>query len=686
MNWIYYILEANLYLVVFYLMYKLLLQGTTFYSANRYFLVCSIAAAFTIPLLQLGFLKPQALITTELEYYDIPLETLEIETIETQSALTIENYVVYTYIALSVCLGLKFLLAIAKITKLYFANRKHKSAKYTLVELPTEQSAFSFFNVLFIHPSMAKNDAILTHEKIHIREKHSFDIILLELLKIICWFNPIVYFIKNDLRLLHEYIADENTTAATISKHEYAMFLIENSIGAFSPSLVNQFFNQSILKSRINMLNKEKTANWARLKYLLAVPLGGALLCVSTLAFSKSYGYVDLFSGRVNSEQASQKVIDEVQMAKDGRYSPSYVFDDNGVYKSLEKRLIVINGVAIKDNNKYYGSNNADKILFLKAKDAITKYGTRGKHGVVEIYGRKSVLTYQPPYVIADTAKFPAPKMQASETPNLSPKPPKAKRDQVKFPPPRVEKQPARFLPENQTAFYPRNGYKNKKLTQVDKRHIVINGLAVEDNGKFYGVTNADKIVILNPDEATKVYGAKKGRYGAVQISGNVKATGLVEPPPSLYKSPIEIDRTKGDLLSFSKISEIKALTVYDRWGKVIYNNSNYNDDWNTKKGNYDNYDGKELASGTYYYFLKVNEAPEKSMRGSFFIKVQGLKVTPNDNLSKTVAIKKITSGSATGKSEVTTAKSTFEKANNAFIKAWTFYKPKVQENSNEGC
>ncbi|RZJ74588.1 MAG: hypothetical protein EOO47_20930 [Flavobacterium sp.] len=144
MNWIYYILEANLYLVVFYLMYKLLLQGTTFYNANRYFLVCSIAAAFAIPLLQLGFLKPEALITTELEYYDIPLETLEIETIETQSALTIEDYVVYTYIALSVCLGLKFLLAIAKITKLYFANRKHKSGKYTLVELPTEQSAFIF--------------------------------------------------------------------------------------------------------------------------------------------------------------------------------------------------------------------------------------------------------------------------------------------------------------------------------------------------------------------------------------------------------------------------------------------------------------------------------------------------------------------------------------------------------------
>ncbi|RZL38864.1 MAG: hypothetical protein EOP00_28200, partial [Pedobacter sp.] len=202
MNWIYYILEANLYLVAFYLMYKLLLAGTTFYNANRYFLICSIVVASTIPLLQVGFLKPQALITPEFEYYDIPIETLEIKPIEKQSALQIEDYVVYAYIALSVCLGLKFLLAIAKIIKLYFANRKHKSGKYTLVELPTEQSAFSFFNVLFIHPSMAKNDAILTHEKIHIREKHSFDIVLLELLKIICWFNPIVYFIKNDLRLL----------------------------------------------------------------------------------------------------------------------------------------------------------------------------------------------------------------------------------------------------------------------------------------------------------------------------------------------------------------------------------------------------------------------------------------------------------------------------------------------------
>ena len=185
------------------------------------------------------------------------------------------------------------------------------------------------------------------------------------------------------------------------------------------------------------MLNKEKTANWARLKYLLAVPLGLGLLCASTLGFSKSYSYLEIGQQKVGAEQTPQKVLDETDLAKRGFYSPSYIFDEKGNYKSLEKRLIIINGVAVKDNNKYYGSSNAEKIIFLKSKEAEAKYGSKAKNGAVEVYGKKSILTA--PYVIADTAKFPAPKMQPSGKPVLSPKPPKVKKDQVKFPPPIVK-------------------------------------------------------------------------------------------------------------------------------------------------------------------------------------------------------------------------------------------------------
>ncbi len=415
MSWLYYLLEANLYLAAFYLLYKLLLQHTTFYQANRYFLVLSIAMAFTIPLMQLGFLKPPLEVVETFQTEEVPQQFIEVVVADQPTAWSLNDYLLYGYLALSIGLSLKFLFSISKIIRLYFKHQKRELGKYTLVELSAEHAAFSFFNVLFIHPSMAKNNAVLTHEMIHIKQKHSLDIILLELLKIICWFNPLVYFMKRDLTLLHEYIADESTTAKNISKHEYAMFLIENSMASYSPFLVNQFFNQSILKSRINMLNKEKTANWARLKYLLAVPLGAGLLCASTLGFSKSYGYLEIGSQKEMKQEAAKSKQEKKT------YYPDYKYDENNNFISLEKRAIVINGKVIKDKNKYYGSAEAEKIFFLSSEDAIKKYGNEGKDGAVEIIGK-------------DVKMAPAPPKMPKENKNKS--------GRLKSPPPAIENPP----------------------------------------------------------------------------------------------------------------------------------------------------------------------------------------------------------------------------------------------------
>ena len=116
------------------------------------------------------------------------------------------------------------------------------------------------------------------------------------------------YLIKNDLKLLHEFIADQATTEEKNDKHQYAMFLIESSLYNFSIPFTNQFFNQQILKQRINMLNKEKTAKWVRLNFVLAIPLILGMLCVSTLAFSKDYGYFDILSSGKALQDTTKKI------------------------------------------------------------------------------------------------------------------------------------------------------------------------------------------------------------------------------------------------------------------------------------------------------------------------------------------------------------------------------------------
>ena len=283
MNWLYYLLEANLYLVLFYGFYRLFLQNETFYNLNRYFLLLSTLLSFTFPVVQIGLIKvsikenlnPMGAISGN-------IETTQINWI----------YIFYLFIAFSFALKLSF--GICKILKMWLNAKKYASGNITLIELNGESTAFSFFNLLFIHPALADEAAVIKHEMVHIKQKHSFDVLFFELVQIICWFNPLLYFIKKDIKLLHEYIADELTTDADVQKHEYALLLIQNSFGLSAQPITNQIFNPSILKRRINMLNKKRTADSARLKLLLVLPLAGAMLCTSTMAFTKDYGYVDL--------------------------------------------------------------------------------------------------------------------------------------------------------------------------------------------------------------------------------------------------------------------------------------------------------------------------------------------------------------------------------------------------------
>jgi len=437
MEWLYYLLEANLYLLIFYAFYKLFLHNETFYHTNRYFLLLASATAFVLPILQLGFLKPTPI--TDNVVFPMPVVTqngtmLQLATTQT----TTTDYTTYCYaiyLCIAIGLALKLMLSVINIIKLWGKAHKTTAGKVTVVELQDQKTAFSFFNLLFIHPQLAKDETVFKHEMVHIKQKHSFDILFFEVLQIICWFNPIIYFIKNDVKLLHEYIADELSTTSGMHKHAYALFLISNSFGVIPTPLTNQIFNQSILKRRINMLNKKRTATWARLRLLLALPLTGGMLCISTMAFTKTYGYVDLLPEKSNTALALVQEAPQVKQQNQVKFPPPQVainragqfiprYSKNAAKEPVmnEKRYIVINGNAIKDFNQFYGVYNADKINYLAQKDAMAKYGELAKNGAVEITGKQ--IKYFDHVVIS-----PPPPIE----------PPKSKKAVVKFPPPIVK-------------------------------------------------------------------------------------------------------------------------------------------------------------------------------------------------------------------------------------------------------
>jgi TonB family protein len=311
MNWLHYLMEANLYLVIFYLCYCLLLNRETYYTFNRVYLLFSCVAAFVLPMLQLGRLKPTP-VATHVEYAAtaaIPLAqqgVAIVAPVNVQSAFTWNDGLVYAYAIGAGIFLLVLLFKLYKLMRLAHSGKSGEQQGYQLVRLDESNTAFSFFKYLFIGTSTSA-DTIIRHELVHIRQKHSVDIIFIELLKVFNWFNPVIYLMQRSLRAVHEYIADEQTASTENGTLAYSSFLVENAYGMSGTSVTHSFFNYNLLKKRIIMLNQQRSGRSARLKYLVIAPLCGGMLCLSTLAFSKTYGWVDIAPRHVNNAAAKSE-------------------------------------------------------------------------------------------------------------------------------------------------------------------------------------------------------------------------------------------------------------------------------------------------------------------------------------------------------------------------------------------
>ncbi|AZI27686.1 hypothetical protein EA772_20920 [Pedobacter sp. G11] len=422
MNWLYYLLEANLYLILFYGFYRLFLQKETFYALNRYFLITTSVSAFILPLFQLGFLKPSEnlvadyILNDEIQQIYTPAESFR--TPIKASIFNFENILIAIYLIVSILLLAKFLYSLGKIMKMKKSSFKTLENGVRLFELNDSKVAFSFFNLLFLDPLLSEKSTILKHELVHIRQKHSIDVMFYEILHIINWFNPFSYLIKREIKVIHEYLADEETTSYEVEKYAYALFLIKNSSDAQNLTFTNQIFSSSILKRRISMLNQKKSGSWARLKLLLVIPIIGGAISVSTMAFSKDYAIV-VFSStekvrsrnilqetppfkekpklliadtKKNSTSLKAKKLSAIKKNEQTEKLPqTYFYVRNTYYEGkaikTDPRFIVVNGKGIEDNKLFVGVQNTESVKIINQSVAIKKYGNKGKNGAVEITG-----------------------------------------------------------------------------------------------------------------------------------------------------------------------------------------------------------------------------------------------------------------------------------------------------------
>jgi len=317
MNWLHYLLEANLYLAVFYAGYYLFLRRETYYTLNRIYLLFSCIASFALPIMQLGVLKPVERPITTVQFA-FPTQTaattfIPVHVAPTAPVFTWQDGVVDVYLFGAAVLLVVLLVKLYQLLKLTRAKNMGADGSYKVVQINGSDTAFSFFNYLFIGTKVQQAEMIIKHELVHIKQKHSADIIFIELLKIVNWFNPFIYLLQYSLREIHEYIADEKIATSGTDALTYSSFLVSNAYGLSGSSITHSFFNYNLLKKRIIMLHQKRSGSLARLRYLLAIPICGGLLCVSTLAFSKTYGWVDIAPHRINPANTSPQVKEQAK-------------------------------------------------------------------------------------------------------------------------------------------------------------------------------------------------------------------------------------------------------------------------------------------------------------------------------------------------------------------------------------
>ncbi|NEU10396.1 TonB family protein [Flavihumibacter sp. R14] len=329
-----YLLLVNIYLVLFYSFYSLFLKNETFFKLNRVYLVGGAIMSFLIPFLQSEWIR-SLFITQQVEVVTRNISmnfTGQAVIIPTeQQAFSTGEVILLVYITGAAICFLRFL------WQLYNVQLVLRSGK--------SNQAFSFFNRIEVGNSVPNRQTVYDHELVHVKQWHSVDVILFEIIAIINWFNPVVYLYRKAVKYIHEFTADEIAARHEESKSAYAMVLVSKTFGVPTHQLTNSFYNHSLLKRRIIMLHKSKSRRNALLKYGLSAPLFAAMMVLSS-ASGRSEKVADKIS------EVSMQALEIIQpdTVKLSKYE-EFLKRNSGV-QSLEWKSESKVVVVLKNGNK----------------------------------------------------------------------------------------------------------------------------------------------------------------------------------------------------------------------------------------------------------------------------------------------------------------------------------------------
>ena len=282
-----YLIKINVALMLLYGFYRLTVSRDTFFGLRRLTLWLIYAVALMVPALNLEYwvrdtptMESMANVYADTFY---PVVVVKAQA----SGITWMDMLLGIYWVGVAVLSLRLVWQLFSIIRLAVISRKQEVEGITVHLLRGEGSPFSFFRWVFMYPSTMEGKQlheVMVHECTHVSGFHSLDTLFSELFSIACWFNPFAWLMKQEVRMNLEYLADESVLSDGNARKSYQYHLLGLAYRQPKDSTkIANNFNLLPLKKRIKMMNKRRTSEIGKAKYLLFAPLAGALLMVSNI-------------------------------------------------------------------------------------------------------------------------------------------------------------------------------------------------------------------------------------------------------------------------------------------------------------------------------------------------------------------------------------------------------------------
>ncbi|MGF1585540.1 MAG: carboxypeptidase-like regulatory domain-containing protein [Bacteroidales bacterium] len=318
-----FLVRSSAAIALLYIVYWIFLRNETFYQANRWYFIVALSLSVLLPLFPLRYAVPVHSGDTTVMFQALHdnFGNIRPDYSVNQAAPAgsgLINILTFVYIIGSALVLLRLVIQTRVLVHLIARSKIVFNGGIRVAENKNVNTVFTFFNIMFINPEQInQNDLpkIIAHEKVHIREYHWIDLIIIELMTVFFWFNPFIWFYEHSMRQNHEYLADNGVLSMGYSKDQYRELLMNQAFGLQVISITNSL-NFALNKNRFKMMTKKKTPGLRSLKFLIALPVLAAIIfaCAEPWYQNQNNSKIsinEIPSGSVDIIEITGKIVDE---------------------------------------------------------------------------------------------------------------------------------------------------------------------------------------------------------------------------------------------------------------------------------------------------------------------------------------------------------------------------------------